>query len=144
MRVEFLIKQRVLSPLLSLLRISIALVPRDQRGCDSSHNGHQVIGKGRYNNHHGGRNPPSQQEYSSNQPTCQVYNKSSQVDLQCHYQFDHAYQYLAPTSFSKNYGTPDSSIDSAWYPDSTATHHITNDLANLNVSYEQCSGSDSI
>jgi hypothetical protein len=40
--------------------------------------------------------------------------------------------------------TPQSQCDSIWYPDSGATHHLTNDLANLNVRVDEYTGNDQI
>ncbi|KAF5466512.1 hypothetical protein F2P56_016430 [Juglans regia] len=111
-------------------------------------NGCQGRGRGRFNsNSRGGRthsftNPPP--HYTAQRPTCQVCNKSGHVALQCRYRFDHSYQLEAPRSFSANYTAPASFSDSSWYPDSAATHHITNDLSNLNISSEQYSGGETI
>jgi hypothetical protein len=35
-------------------------------------------------------------------------------------------------------------VDPNWYPDSGATHHLTHDLANLNVRADEYSGSEQI
>ncbi|KAF5453195.1 hypothetical protein F2P56_028114 [Juglans regia] len=88
---------------------------------------------------------PSQTSYNQ-RPTCQVCNKTGHVALQCRHQFDHSYQYAAPPSFSANYTTPQAQVfsDNTWYPDSAATHHITHDFDNLNLSSEPYSGNDQI
>uniref|UniRef100_A0A2N9FV57 Uncharacterized protein n=1 Tax=Fagus sylvatica TaxID=28930 RepID=A0A2N9FV57_FAGSY len=40
--------------------------------------------------------------------------------------------------------TPQSQCDPNWYPDTGATHHLTNDLANLNVRADDYNGNDQI
>ena len=40
--------------------------------------------------------------------------------------------------------TPQSQCDPNWYPDISATHHLTNDLANLNVRADDYNGNDQI
>ena len=42
------------------------------------------------------------------------------------------------------YASPQAASDLNWYSDSSATHHLTNDLANLNVRAEEYTGSESI
>ena len=42
------------------------------------------------------------------------------------------------------YASPHAASDLNWYSDSGATHHLTNDLANLNVRVEEYTGSESI
>jgi hypothetical protein len=39
---------------------------------------------------------------------------------------------------------PTNTLDPNWYPDSSATHHLTSDLANLNISTADYTGSDRI
>lgn len=81
---------------------------------------------------------------NSQRPTCQVCNKSGHIALQCHFRFDHAYQYDPPKSFSANYTSPSAIIDPSWYPNSVATHHITHDLSHLNLSPEPYNGHEQI
>ena len=40
--------------------------------------------------------------------------------------------------------TPQASPDLNWYPDSSATHHLTSDFANLNVKAKEYHGPDQI
>ena len=40
--------------------------------------------------------------------------------------------------------TPQASPDLNWYPNSSATHHLTSDFANLNVKVEEYHGPDQI
>lgn len=60
------------------------------------------------------------------------------------FRFDHSYQLDAPPSFSTNFIAPTSFSTDAWYPDSGATHHLTNDLSNLNISSKQYTGNEQI
>jgi hypothetical protein len=42
------------------------------------------------------------------------------------------------------FATPQQTTDPNWYPDSGATHHVTSDLANLNVHADEYQGSEQI
>ncbi|KAF5468284.1 hypothetical protein F2P56_012448 [Juglans regia] len=125
---------------------------RDQRGQCFTRGGHQGRGRGRSNYNNNGRgghyssSSPSnnQQTYTAHRPTCQVCNKSDHVALQCRHHFYHSYQFEAPQSFSANYTTPGSFSDATWYPDLAATHHITHDLSNLNLSSKQYTSCETI
>ncbi|XP_035544580.1 uncharacterized protein LOC118347977 [Juglans regia] len=128
---------------------------RDQRG-RSTYRGNRGS-RGRNRGSYRGRssqpfqNYPSsntfQNNYSSsntNRPICQVCSKPGHVALQCHYRFDHAYQYEPPQSFTANYTSSTSVADPTWYPDSAATYHLTHDLSHLNISSEPYTGHDQI
>uniref|UniRef100_A0A2N9H1B0 Uncharacterized protein n=1 Tax=Fagus sylvatica TaxID=28930 RepID=A0A2N9H1B0_FAGSY len=62
---------------------------------------------------------------TSNRPVCQVCHKPGHAALTC-------------------YHSPHAASDLNWYFDSGATHHLTNDLANLNVHAEEYTSSESI
>jgi hypothetical protein len=40
--------------------------------------------------------------------------------------------------------SPSITVDANWYPDSGASHHLTSDLVNLNITAEDYNGSDQI
>ncbi|KAA8525572.1 hypothetical protein F0562_007427 [Nyssa sinensis] len=119
--------------------------------------GRQGRGRGRSPHTRGGRsyspNNGSQQS-TMHRPTCQICNKSGHVALQCRNRFNYSYQYdstsnfSAPSSasnqFSANYTALSLHSKNLWYSESAATHHITNDLSNLNLSSEQYTGRDTI
>ncbi|KAA8531065.1 hypothetical protein F0562_005774 [Nyssa sinensis] len=120
-------------------------------GRGSSRSGRQGRGRGRSPNSRGGFSySPNNGSQQSNmqRPTCQICNKYGHVALQCRNRFNYSYQYdstsrfPAPSSasnqFSANYTAPST------HPDSAATHHITNDLSNLNLSSEQYIGRNTI
>ncbi|KAF5443557.1 hypothetical protein F2P56_036104 [Juglans regia] len=124
---------------------------RDTRGRAPFRGGRQGRGRGRHHSR-GGRQVSqfsgnTHQAPSGPRPTCQVCQKSGHVALQCYHRFDHSYQYDPPQSFSANYTTSHNQTtnsDSTWYPDSAATHHITSDLGNLNLSSEPYHGPEAI
>ncbi|KAA8519374.1 hypothetical protein F0562_013630 [Nyssa sinensis] len=116
----------------------------------SFRSGRQGRGRGRSPHTQGGRSySPNNGSQQSNmhRPTCQICNKYGHVALQCRNRFNYSYQYDSPFSFptpssvsnqfSANYTAPSTHSENLWYPDSSATHHITNDLSNLNLSFEQ-------
>uniref|UniRef100_A0A2N9H904 Reverse transcriptase Ty1/copia-type domain-containing protein n=1 Tax=Fagus sylvatica TaxID=28930 RepID=A0A2N9H904_FAGSY len=80
----------------------------------------------------------------SNRPLCQVCNKPGHTALQCYHRFDNTYQYANSPQMQALLATPQQNPDPNWYPDSGATHHITSDLANLNVRADEYQGSEQI
>uniref|UniRef100_A0A2N9ESZ2 Reverse transcriptase Ty1/copia-type domain-containing protein n=1 Tax=Fagus sylvatica TaxID=28930 RepID=A0A2N9ESZ2_FAGSY len=59
-------------------------------------------------------------------------------------QFDNTYQYDSSSQMQALLATPQQPTDPNWYPDSGATHHVTSDLANLNIHAEEYQGSEQI
>jgi hypothetical protein len=101
-------------------------------------------GRNQYFNHRGkgrGRHNYSQ---SSNRPFCQICQKPGHVALQCYQRFDNMYQYDSSSQMQALLATPQQPTDPNWYPDSGATHHVTSDLANLNIHAEEYQGSEQI
>jgi hypothetical protein len=82
--------------------------------------------------------------HSSNRPLCQICNKLGHLAITCYSCFDNSYSNDTSSPMQAYLSTPGSTFDSAWYPDSGATHHLTSDLANLNISAADYSGSDCI
>jgi hypothetical protein len=91
-----------------------------------------------------GRGHPYGRGSSSNRPLCQVCNRYGHVALDCYNRFNEAYTREQPSQAHAYLSAPSSSIDQNWYPDSGATHHLTSDLANLNIKAEDYLGSDQI
>uniref|UniRef100_A0A2N9GMC7 Uncharacterized protein n=1 Tax=Fagus sylvatica TaxID=28930 RepID=A0A2N9GMC7_FAGSY len=81
---------------------------------------------------------------TSNRPTCQVCHKPGHAALTCYHRFDNSYTAEASQNMHALYANPHAASDLNWYSDSGATHHLTNDLANLNVRAEEYTGSESI
>ena len=80
---------------------------------------------------------------AGNKPICQVCGKSGHTALRCYHRFDLSFQHssevvntVGDQSKSANqvsFASPESVNDPAWYVDSGATDHVTNDLENLSV-----------
>lgn len=72
---------------------------------------------------------------------CQLCNKPRHVVINCYHQFDHNFQGASSTgSFSQPitianyaalYAGPETLCDTAWYPDSGTSNHITSSSSNL-------------
>uniref|UniRef100_A0A2N9F539 Reverse transcriptase Ty1/copia-type domain-containing protein n=1 Tax=Fagus sylvatica TaxID=28930 RepID=A0A2N9F539_FAGSY len=96
---------------------------------------HSQRGRGRGRSHF----PPA-----SNRPVCQVCHKPGHVALQYYHRFDNTYQFDNSPQMQALLATPQQTQDSNWYPDSGATHHVTSDLANLNLHADEYHGSEQI
>ena len=70
---------------------------------------------------------------SNNRPICQVYNKPGYAALSCYQRFDNSYFAKTNSNMQALLTTPQGPSNLNWYLDSRATHHLTNDLANLNM-----------
>jgi len=91
-----------------------------------------------------GRNfPPTS---NASRQVCQVCHKPGHDALDCYHRFDNSFQRDSPAHGSPQvyFASQHTLADSAWYPDSGATHHLTSDLANLNINAESYSGGDQI
>jgi len=93
-----------------------------------------------------GRGPPqNQQPFSSNAlPMCQVCGKSGHTALKCYRRFDHSFQGDETNSMAAYMVAPSSQPDLSWYPDTAATNHMTSDLRNLNLQYEEYTGQEQV
>jgi hypothetical protein len=80
----------------------------------------------------------------SPRPVCQLCNRIGHLATTCYqrpvdsHQQDYSPQMQAYCTSSQN------PLDSNWYPDSGATHHITSELGNLNVCANEFTGTDEI
>jgi hypothetical protein len=73
-----------------------------------------------------------------------VCNHYGHVELDCYNRFNEAYACEQPPQAHAYLSAPSSSSDQNWYPNSGATHHLTSNLANLNIKAEDYIGSDKI
>uniref|UniRef100_A0A2N9IH96 Reverse transcriptase Ty1/copia-type domain-containing protein n=1 Tax=Fagus sylvatica TaxID=28930 RepID=A0A2N9IH96_FAGSY len=91
---------------------------------------HRGRGRGTYNN--------------SSCPVCQVCTKPGHTALTCYHRFDNSYTVETNPNMQALLATPNYAPDPNWYSDSGATHHLTSDLANLNVHADEYHGPDQI
>jgi hypothetical protein len=75
---------------------------------------------------------------------CQLCGKVGHLASRCYSRFDQSFQNEAITQPQALYSSPNVISNEDWYPDTGATHHITNDLTKLNLTSEEYSGSDQI
>jgi hypothetical protein len=128
------------SPDLSLSNVNAAQrqssspSPSRGRGFSSNYRGR---GRGR------GRGSPSSGIFNPNRPICQICQKLGHTANRCYSRFDHSYQ-QSPAGPSAAFSAQQAIPDSAWYNDTGSTHHITNDLSNLNMRAEEYTGTDQI
>jgi hypothetical protein len=101
----------------------------------------------------GGRALSSHQFGSSNRPMCQLCNKVGHTAARCYHRFDlqqgwsycckvQAYQVSFPSAAFLTINQ--SSLDMNWYRDTASTHHLTNDLTNLNITADEYTGNEQI
>jgi hypothetical protein len=84
-------------------------------------------------NRSNGRGFPSNNRFSSNHPLCQICNKLGHLAINCYSRFYNTYSSDNSSQMQAYLSAPASTSNSNWYPDSSATHHLTSDLANLNI-----------
>ena len=108
----------------------------------SSSNFHSNRGRPNWNNQRGRGRGRSNFSNTSNRPVCQVCHKIGHVALQCYHRFNNSYTMDTTPQMQALLATQQQVVDPNWYPDSGATHHLTHDLANLNVRADEYSGSE--
>uniref|UniRef100_A0A2N9GFK8 Retrotransposon gag domain-containing protein n=1 Tax=Fagus sylvatica TaxID=28930 RepID=A0A2N9GFK8_FAGSY len=81
---------------------------------------------------------------TTSRPTCQVCHKVGHNALDCYHRYDHAYQGPAGNQMMAYYTTPQVAADSAWYPNSSCTNHLTSDFTNLTFNAEEPTGYDQV
>ncbi|KAF5482583.1 hypothetical protein F2P56_003141, partial [Juglans regia] len=119
---------------------------KDVPHSNNRHNGH----RGRFSNNnfqrsHGrgrSRGTPTNNQHPS-RIQCQVCGKPGHWAISYWRRFDHSFQnsQSLPTAFM---ATAPATNDTAWYVDSGATHHLTNDFQNLNLHAKPYHGPDQI
>jgi len=125
------------------------------RGAPSRGRGYR--GRGRSNNNYRGRGSASSgrgrgtyfssDSAQSSRPICQFCGKIGHTAPRCYQRPDPALvgPLAAPyQSAQAYYSSPNLPPEENWYPDTGATHHLTNNLQNLNISSEEYSGQDQI
>jgi len=77
---------------------------------------------------------------------CQVCDKLSHSAKKCYHRFDVTYHDNAATSSNLHslMATTNAVSESNWHPDTGATHHLTNNMANLNLRSEDYTGIDQV
>jgi hypothetical protein len=80
----------------------------------------------------------------SNCPLCQVCNRHGHIALDYYNRFNESYCRDQPSQAQAYLSAPSNSSDQNWYLGSEATHHLTSDLANLNIKAEDYLGLDQI
>ena len=110
------------------------------RGSSSNQNSRGKRGRGR------GSSKSSSNPFSFGTPrvVSQVCNKPGHAAISCYHRFDHSYQADPPTTTQAFYSSPSAIQDDNWYPDTGASHHLTPNFFNLNVSSKAYSGTDQI
>uniref|UniRef100_A0A2N9J542 Reverse transcriptase Ty1/copia-type domain-containing protein n=1 Tax=Fagus sylvatica TaxID=28930 RepID=A0A2N9J542_FAGSY len=98
-------------------------------------NGGRSCGRGR------GRGVLGPAPTITSRPTCQVCHKVGHNALDCYHRYDHAYQGPVGNQMMAYY-TTQAAADSAWYPDSGCTNHLTSDFTNLTFTAEEPTGYD--
>jgi hypothetical protein len=107
------------------------------------------------NNSQSGRSSSEQRNYrgrgcgrgygpstNGSRPTCQICGKLGHVALTCYQRYDNSYS--NDSNMQALLANPQTLIDDNWYADSGATHHLTADLANLNVHADEYQGQEQI
>ena len=79
---------------------------------------------------------------NGSRPICQVCGKFGHLAFTCYHRFDNSYS--SDSNMQALLATPQSPTDNNWYADSGATHHLTADLANLNVCANEYQGHEQI
>ena len=79
---------------------------------------------------------------NGSRPTCQVCGKLGHVALTCYHCFYNSYS--SNSNMQALLATIQSPTDDNWYADSSATHHFTANLANLNVRDDEYQGQEQI
>uniref|UniRef100_A0A2N9I7A2 Uncharacterized protein n=1 Tax=Fagus sylvatica TaxID=28930 RepID=A0A2N9I7A2_FAGSY len=101
-------------------------------------------GRSNFNPNRGRGRGQHSYSYNYNRPVCQVCQKPGHTALQCYHRFDNSYTVESTPPMQALLATPQQAPDYNWYPDSGATHHVTHDLANLNIRADEYQGSDQI
>jgi hypothetical protein len=113
---------------------------RGGRSSNTSHSGRNSSSSGQRTNRGRGRGRGS--FTNGSRPTCQVCGKFGHMALNCYHRFDNSY--TSDSNMQALLATPQPPVEENWYADSGATHHLTADLANLNVRADEYLGQEQI
>ncbi|KZV26181.1 hypothetical protein F511_06348 [Dorcoceras hygrometricum] len=134
--------------------VNVTTAPSQRKAENTSQSQPVYRGRGRGRNGRGGRKP----WHNNGRPVCQICGIPGHVAEICYYRFDKEFvpkssgvsrtsqqQFnrsspsYPPSAFAST--KSESASEEWWYPDSGASHHVTNDLGNLSVSSEYTGGS---
>uniref|UniRef100_A0A2N9GW48 Retrotransposon Copia-like N-terminal domain-containing protein n=1 Tax=Fagus sylvatica TaxID=28930 RepID=A0A2N9GW48_FAGSY len=115
---------------------------RGSRGGRNSSTFSNRGGRSNFNSNRGRGHGRNNSYYQPNRPVCQVCQKPGHTAVQCYHRFDNSYTVESTPPMQALFATPQQAPDYNWYPDSGATHHVTHDLANLNLRADEYQGSD--
>jgi hypothetical protein len=104
-------------------------------------------GRGSSSDGRGRGNYFSQDPATSSQPICQLCGKIGHTAPRCYQRPDPALAAQTPSAYPNAqayYSSPSLPLEENKYPDTGATHHMTNNLQNLNLSSEEYTGQDQI
>jgi len=89
----------------------------------------------------------SQDPAAPSRPICQLCGKIGHTAPRCYQRPDPALAAPSPPAYSNAqayYSSPSLPPEENWYPDIAATHHMTNNFQNLNLSADEYTGQDQI
>jgi hypothetical protein len=101
-------------------------------------------GNGYFPNNRGRGSYFSPDGATGSRPTCQICGKIGHTAFRCYHQQESIPDQQHPPSPQAYYSTPALPAEDVWYPDTGATHHVTNELQYLNLSREEYHGQDRI
>ncbi|KAA8515147.1 hypothetical protein F0562_018326 [Nyssa sinensis] len=104
-------------------------------------------GRGRHNNYRGGGAFSYTRSNTSNSSTvvCQVCEKPGHSARKCYHRFDLTYQDPPPSQNKQAFvAANNGGWENDWLVDTGATHHITHDMANLNLKSDDYNGTDQL
>ena len=100
-------------------------------------------GRGRHNTYRGGNafSYTKNDTYNSSAIVCQVCGKHGHSARKCYHRFDLTYQHSSSPSHKQAFiAANNGGWENDWHADTGATHHITHDMANLNLKSDDYTG----
>jgi hypothetical protein len=70
---------------------------------------------------------------SASRPICQLCQKPGHVAYDCYQRYNNGFQRDSAPPLNAFVTSPPNTVDANWYPDSGASHHLTSNLVNLNI-----------
>uniref|UniRef100_A0A2N9HPA2 Retrovirus-related Pol polyprotein from transposon TNT 1-94-like beta-barrel domain-containing protein n=1 Tax=Fagus sylvatica TaxID=28930 RepID=A0A2N9HPA2_FAGSY len=123
---------------------TVTTTPSNSNKGGCGNRSHNVSQGGRSRGQGRGRGVLGPAPPTNSRPTCQVCHKVGHNAFACYHWYDHAYQSTASNQMMANYTTPQIAADSAWYPASGSTNHLTLDFTNLTFNAEEPTGYDQV
>jgi hypothetical protein len=104
-------------------------------------------GRGSFNNRRRGSNFST--DAASSRPICQICGKPGHTAVCCYYRQDQSESSQQPEPYQSSnpqgyYSTLTLPAEELWYPDTSATHHLTGHLQNLLLAQKEYHGQDQI